>query len=269
MPSRASWGLVLVPLLAGLLPSHQGRHEAHNLRLGYKNPLDVTVDETGTRARLVLTGTPALAVVDLVSGTVKEETPWPDGKPLPTPSDTAAHVPDTWKLLAKKVNLPDAGNVRGVCEGPRKHLLFVHQRPKFNIPATQVAQGWVFTNAVTLAAVLPEQSKLGHHETFILDEPHCAYADPSAVVWSPATERAFVACAGADTVLVIDTNKLWNYLDKQRPQAARRFAGYPTPDSYLAKAVVDDLTTSRHYVIARLPTQANPRRLVLSGDGGE
>jgi hypothetical protein len=29
----------------------------------------------------------------------------------------------------------------------------------------------------------------------------------------------------------------------------------------------DDLTASRHYVIARLPTQANPRRLALSGDG--
>src|SRR5262249_53723827 len=29
----------------------------------------------------------------------------------------------------------------------------------------------------------------------------------------------------------------------------------------------DDLTLSRRYVTARLPTQANPRRLALSGDG--
>jgi YVTN family beta-propeller protein len=65
-------------------------------------------------------------------------------------------------------------------------------------------------------------------------------------------------------VLALDTAKLWNYLTQHRGVAGR-FMG---AGGYGAKQyIVDDLTASRRFVIARLPTQANPRRLGLSGDG--
>src|SRR5262249_10525784 len=63
-----------------------------------------------------------------------------------------------------------------------------------------------------------------------------------------------IACAGVDTVLVLDRDRLL----KSRQGAAYREG---------PAAVSDDLTASRHYVVARLPTQANPQRLALSGDG--
>src|SRR5205823_3456009 len=46
----------------------------------------------------------------------------------------------------------------------------------------------------------------------------------------------------------------------------KRLAGYDYPFSP-AGDPTDDLSASRHYVSARLATQANPRRLALSGDG--
>jgi cytochrome c peroxidase len=67
--------------------------------------------------------------------------------------------------------------------------------------------------------------------------------------------RAFVAFAGSDTVLVIDVPRLKKYLGGKR-RSTRRIN-----DPEL------DLTASRRFVVARLSTQANPRRLGLSGDG--
>src|SRR5262249_8786752 len=99
-----------------------------------------------------------------------------------------------------------------------------------------------------------------------LDEPQRGYADPSDVVTSSPINVAgrtalydFVTCAGADRVLILDFQKLALYMTKRREKIQAEGTEYST--------VPDDLTASRHYVAARLDTQANPRRLALSGDG--
>jgi mono/diheme cytochrome c family protein len=80
------------------------------------------------------------------------------------------------------------------------------------------------------------------------------------VVLSADLRLAFVACAGADRVLAVRTDKavVANY--------SRELA--LGEDRHDAPLVREDLAGSRLYVSARLGTQANPRRLALSGDGG-
>jgi YVTN family beta-propeller protein len=150
--------------------------------------------------------------------------------------------------------LSGRSNARGLAVLARQDSRFefvVHQRPRNHVPTTQVAQGWVFTNAVTLG--------ISENPRAILDEPNRGYADPSDVVTDG--RRVFVACAGADHVVVLDTQKLLDYA------GIGRWTGWEVLFNDKKYPASDDLTASRKYVTARIPTQANPRRLTLSGDG--
>jgi DNA-binding beta-propeller fold protein YncE/mono/diheme cytochrome c family protein len=145
-------------------------------------------------------------------------------------------------------------NARGLAlkQGPDPRALVAHQRPRTHIPTTQVAQGWVFTNVlsgVRLSAL--DNPKNQSAVELVLDDPAQANADPSDVVLSADGRQAFVACAGADRVLVVRTDRMTT--------ADQGPAGYRGPE---------DLAATRFYLRARLGAQANPRRLALSGDGG-
>jgi DNA-binding beta-propeller fold protein YncE len=150
--------------------------------------------------------------------------------------------------------LEDASNLRGMTmSSDGKMALLVHQRPKINIPTTQVVQGWVFTNAISLLPLLTA-NVLPLVGTVILDEPNRGFADPADVAVTPDGRLAFIACSGADTILALDLERVQNYLAKRVRNS----------EQYVA---IDDLTASRHYVVAKLQTEANPRRLCVSGDG--
>jgi YVTN family beta-propeller protein len=128
---------------------------------------------------------------------------------------------------------------------------YLYQLPKSSVPATQIAQGWVFANAFQLDSG-SSTAPIG-----LLDEPQRGYADPSGVVIAPASWKIFIACAGADTVLAVDVRRFYEYISRRRV-ALKSLYG---PDVY------DNLIASRQIVAARLATQANPRRLAISGDG--
>jgi YVTN family beta-propeller protein len=152
-------------------------------------------------------------------------------------------------------------NVRGLTvAGSGAGIVAPAQRHRASVPATQVAQGWVFTNGMGLSL-----GRLQLTAFAVLDEPQRAFADPSDVAYSPEKHWLYVACAGVDTVLVVDTLRLLKHEDKRRKEAMKGEALWLySPDRIPAR---DDLTASRHYVAARLPTQANPRRLAVSADG--
>ncbi len=143
-------------------------------------------------------------------------------------------------------------NARGLAGKPGESpsVLVAHQKPRTHVPATQLAQGWVFTNAITMLPL--SGSETGR--TALLDDPVSGHADPADVVLTPDGRHAFVACAGADAVLALRTDRLTG-------------GGYgpAAPDGHDRGR--DDLALTRRYVVARLGTQANPRRLALSGDG--
>jgi YVTN family beta-propeller protein len=145
--------------------------------------------------------------------------------------------------------LPETGPVRGRSLFPADRTaihLIIRQKPRTRVPTTQVTQGWIFTNVVAGGSPDAGDNYLLRSKTVPLDEPNRGYADPVDQVTDG--KRLFVACAGADHVLVLDRAKVLSNL------AA---TAYDT----------DDLTASRKYVVAHLDTQANPRRLALSGDG--
>jgi cytochrome c peroxidase len=141
--------------------------------------------------------------------------------------------------------------------GPSSFVLLVHQQPRDKVPATQVAQGWVFTNAISSFSPWGiDTPKGGASPAKVLDEPGRAFADPSDVALSPDHRHAFVACGGADSVLVLRSDRFVS-------------ANYGPMDADASHHNgKDDLSLTRRYLVARIPTQANPRRLALSGDGG-
>jgi YVTN family beta-propeller protein len=275
--------LLLVPaaLSAGPIPGARPR---------FKSPLGLAVDAEGRRAYVALHTADALAVVDLKTGRVLKEIPLgqqadevflgsenvyvtcDDNRQAITvsreghvvvnrsPIGAAPHEirPLLDRLQGKAhARIEGASNIRGFALGQLTEY-FVHQRPKAQVPATQVFQGWVFTNTLTVIPGGIERRP----QIVILDEPTQGYSDPSDVVASPDLEPflvskyLYVACAGANVVLVLDGPRLHRYLEKP---------GYGY--SYQDPTGSDDLTASRRYLTARLPTQANPRRLALSGDG--
>jgi YVTN family beta-propeller protein len=245
----------------------------------YKSPLGLAVDEKGERAYVALHTAGAVAVVDLTAGKVLHEIPVgerpgrvavDDGavQVLRAADEEVVTVDPAKRTVVRRAPVPPAGRERDALLAPfglahepyqdslRKQgasnvrgsaltdgtLLFAHQRPRSEVPATQVAQGWVFTNALGVRAPYTFVAK-----AVPLDEPQRGYADPSDVAYG---RHVFVACAGADAVVVVDPAKLFGYLSER-----------------LGRYVSDDLTAGRGYVVTRLPTQANPRRLALSGDG--
>ena len=149
---------------------------------------------------------------------------------------------DTTLVLSK------ASNVRGLGKAQDATVL-VHQRPRNLIAATQIAQGWVFTNALTLVR---DKDRLG--TIALLDEPQRGFADPSDVIWSHDSKRLYVAASGTDTVAVIDVPRMQQH-------TAQRLKTELPPGSDAYRELPDDLTSSRHYVLARLNVESNPRRL--------
>ena len=127
--------------------------------------------------------------------------------------------------------------------------------PKNLLPETQVYQGWMVTHGFAVAEVGRE----GRIAYFLLDEPNLYYADPYGVVFSPDGRRLYVSSSGVDTVTVIDTSRLYKLLDLQGGKIGLSDAAIATN--------ARNLGVSSEYVLARIPTQQNPKDLAISPDG--
>jgi DNA-binding beta-propeller fold protein YncE/cytochrome c peroxidase len=232
-------------------------------------PRGVAVLPDGTRVFVACHDDRTLRALDVATGRVSSVplSGWPDRLALhrdaedsyvlalsSRPGEAVVSLADTTfpPRLLHTSRLADVTNARGLTSSPglSPRVLVVHQKPRTNLPATQVAQGWVFTNGVSTLSPWG-----GSALASVLDDPGWAYADPSDVVLLPDQCRAFIACAGADTVLAVRPDKLVSADDG---------LAWSDGSRTLSK---DDLALSRRYVAARLATQANPRRLALSGDG--
>jgi DNA-binding beta-propeller fold protein YncE len=155
--------------------------------------------------------------------------------------------------------LPGITNARGLVRLSPSYVVLAHQKPRTQIPTTQVAQGWVFTNTISILSPWIDTPTAKSAAAKPLDDPYRSNADPSDVALSADLRYAFVACAGADTVLAVCIDKA--VVGIHDGEARSGWKAKDTPHGR------EDLSSSRLYVSARLPTQANPRRLALSGDG--
>jgi hypothetical protein len=87
----------------------------------------------------------------------------------------------------------------------------------------------------------------------LLDEPNSYYSDPYGIVITPDGKKAFISSSGVDIISVIDIDSVRNLIAGASPEMLNTFS--------------DNLGTSSHYVLKRIPTGANPKGMALSPDG--
>jgi YVTN family beta-propeller protein len=238
-------------------------------------PRGIVYDADGNRLFVACYDAQTIQSLDLASGKTSKLTVdgWPERVLLPRDLKTSNLIilsanengavvslatADAPPRIVATHRLAHVSNARGIASKPgaSPFVLVAHQNPRDHVPATQVAQGWVFVNAVSMLPLSEvDPRKEGAALAHALDEPGRANAEPSDVAFSGDGKHVFVACAGADAVLVL---------------RADRLAGAPadaTEGNSERSLRNTDLSLSRRHIIARIPTQANPRRLALSGDG--
>jgi len=127
--------------------------------------------------------------------------------------------------------------------------------PKNLLPETQVYQGWMVTHGFAIAETGP-QGRVGY---FLLDEANLYYADPFGVAFSPDGQSLYISSSGVNAVTVIDMRKVAGLLQ--------------APDGKIGlsdEAIglnARNLGLSSEYVLARVPTQSNPKDIAVSPDG--
>lgn len=177
--------------------------------------------------------------------------------PFRTPPVLELTIIDTERqLVVERRELFSTVIGQGVAISPDNDLVVVAlELPKNLIPETQIFQGWMVTSGLAIA----EQRLDGRVAYLLLDEPHAYYADPFGVTFSPDGRYLYVSSSGVDIVSVLDMERVRSLLDVEdgrigaSDEKLRRYARH--------------LALSTEYVVARIPTEWNPKDLVISPDG--
>lgn len=173
--------------------------------------------------------------------------------PVPhrTPPVSEVTQVDAWSgRVSRRLAFPSAHIIEAVDFTPSGDLALVTlTRPKNLMPATQIARGWMLTFGIGVI----ERRDNGRTAQLLLDDPNAFYADPYDVVVSPDGKRAFVSHSAADMVTVVDLDSLRAVLAESSDDQLARWANH--------------LGVSSRYVVARIPTGANPKGLAVSPDG--
>ncbi len=122
-------------------------------------------------------------------------------------------------------------------------------RPKNLIPAIQVENGWMMTHGIGII----ERKEEGRTIQLLLDEPNSYYADPFDIVVSPDGKKAYVSHSGVNQISVIGLDEIRTLLEESTDEQLQSYANH--------------LGISSKYVIARIPTGANPKGMAISPDG--
>jgi YVTN family beta-propeller protein len=149
--------------------------------------------------------------------------------------------------VVDRVMLPDIAGVFHVAISRDGRMgVAAELHPKNLVPLAHVEHGWAFVDTLTVFG-----ADVGNKPVEVpLDELDRYYALPFGVAISPDQSRIYVTHGGSDCVTVIDARKMLSYIHAHREPFA------------------EDLSTSAHYVVARVAVGKNPRGLVLSRDGG-
>jgi YVTN family beta-propeller protein len=145
---------------------------------------------------------------------------------------------------------------QGVAVSPDNRFAVVAlELPKNLIPETQIYQGWMVTHGFAIVETNPR----GRAAYFLLDEPNLYYADAHGVVFSPDGRYLYISSSGVDTVSVLDMGKVYALLEIEDGEIG-------ISDEKI-RLYARNLGLSAEYVVARIPTGANPKGMVVSPDG--
>jgi len=152
----------------------------------------------------------------------------PDGKTLVV-NNSLSHQPATDPKLTAHVSVIDtaAGKViaekrsggtmllgMGVAISADGQVAFaVHSRPNFNITPSQLGQGWVHTNALSIIPLAAG----GKVITVLLDNVSSGMANPHGVALSKDGRRLFVSHRGVHQLSVVNLDALRALIKRTRP----------------------------------------------------
>jgi len=110
-------------------------------------------------------------------------------------------------------------------DGSRAYV--VHQIPRFNVPTTQITQGWIQTNGLSVLE-LGEKPRL--LATVVLDTFTGGAANPCGAVLSPDGRTLYVSHTGTHQVSVVDLERLTAVIARRPEEARERMdPGLATP----------------------------------------
>jgi DNA-binding beta-propeller fold protein YncE len=167
-----------------------------------------------------------------------------------------------------------ATNVAGIVAFPRpgpergELLAFTHLVPKSRLPSTQIEQGWVFTNAVTIVDFLAgADSHAGQPRGRLvpLDTRTRGFANPSGVTASPDGKWLYVAHSGTETVSVVDVVRVLAEVAPEPLSAESRGSDATTRTTGLYDA--PDLARTRRFVPRRWTVSHQCGAIAISPDG--
>jgi len=152
--------------------------------------------------------------------------------------------------VRQRIALEMVSNIRGVAFVRPDVVMIAHLNPNPFSPLTQVQQGWVNTNGITLVFLSGEKSQA---VGLLFDEVTRYYSNPYDIAIAPDGKLAYVTCGGADQVIVVDVAKAIGLIEKT-PIEKR-----PT--------LRNTLSISRQFVVTQIPVGMNPYGIVISPDG--
>lgn len=124
---------------------------------------------------------------------------------------------DTEKLEpAGTIRLPtgctDVGQV--CCSPDGKWAYVVSVLARFLVPPTQIARGWINTNALTIIDVAKRQE----YATVLLDNLDRGAANPFGVALGPDGKQLFVSHSGTHEITLLDCEKMHQVIEKTPPE---------------------------------------------------
>ena len=177
--------------------------------------------------------------------------------PFQTPSVLELTILETERqLVVGRRELFSTVIGQGIAISPDNRFVAVAlELPKNLLPETQIYQGWMVTHGFAIV----EQNSKGRAAYFLLDEPNLYYADPYGIAFSPDGRYLYISSSGVDVVSVVDMENVYELLKVQD--------GKIGISEETIKLYARNLALSTEYIAARIPTQKNPKALVISPDG--
>jgi YVTN family beta-propeller protein len=239
----ATWPVGAEP--SSVVPDRAGKYLFVANRIS--NDVAVLDSQTGTEVKRLAAGRGASYI-----------TPSPDGNklyvthvyPNPTPHRTAPHseitVIDTARaVVADRITLPYVAHgfhIAFSADGRLGVMAGLH--PKNLVPLAHLEHGGAFADTLTLFG-----ADVGKPVEVPLDNLEQYAARPFGVAITPDESRIFITCGGSEIVTAIDLPRLLRYVHS-----------HPGP-------LVQDLSASANYVVARIDVGHDPRGVALVRGG--